>query len=97
MAIFESILLKKIMWDINGQPTLFRKEFFASWENPPEDFSLDLYSYYMAKLQKLKIKRIPVSFGKRFSGVSSWNTGLKSRIKFINRTVSYSFKVKKGI
>ena len=97
MAIFESILLKKLMWDINGQPTLFRKEFFASWENPPEDFSLDLYGYYMAKRQKLKIKRISVYFGKRFSGVSSWNTGLKSRIKFINRTISYSFKVKKGI
>ena len=97
MAIFESILLRKLMWDINGQPTLFRKEFFASWENPPEDFSLDLYSYYMAKLKKLKIKRISVYFGKRFSGVSSWNTGLKSRIKFIKRTVSYSLKVKKGI
>ena len=97
MAIFESILLKKIMWDINGQPTLFRKEFFTSWENPPEDFSLDLYSYYIAKIQKLKIKRISVLFAKRFSGVSSWNTGLKSRIKFTRRTVSYSLKMKKGI
>ncbi len=97
MAIFESLLLKKILWDINGQPTLFRKEFFASWENPPEDFSLDLYSYYMAKLQNLKIKRISVYFGKRFSGVSSWNTGLHSRAKFIKRTITYSFKVKKGI
>ena len=97
MAIFESILLKKLMWDINGQPTLFRKEFFESWKNPPEDFSLDLYCYYMAKIQKLKIKRISVQFGKRFSGVSSWNTGLKSRIKFTKRTVSYSLIVKKGI
>ena len=95
MSIFESILLKTLMWDINGQPTLFRKEFFASWEDPPEDFSLDLYGYYMAKLQKVKIKRISVYFGKRFSGVSSWNSGLKSRVKFIKRTISYSFKIKK--
>jgi len=97
MAFFESILLKKMMWDINGQPTLFRKDFFTSWENPPEDFSLDLYSYYKAKIQNLKIKRISVMFGKRFSGVSSWNTGLKSRIKFTRRTVSYSLKMKRGI
>ena len=97
MAVFESILLKKIMWDINGQPTLFKQEFFISWENPPQDFSLDLYSYYMAKIKKLKMKRISVHFGKRFSGVSSWNTGFKSRIKFTRRTVSYSLKMKKGI
>ena len=85
------------MWDINGQPTLFRKEFFKSWKNPPEDFSLDLYSYYIAKIQTLKIKRLSVHFGKRFSGVSSWNNGLKSRIKFTRRTFSYSLKMKKEI
>ena len=97
MSIFETILLKKILWDINAQPTMFSKSFFDSWENPPNDFSLDLYAFYLAKKRKFKFYRFKVFFDKRRFGESKWNTGLFSKIKFIKRTLVYSFNLNKYI
>ncbi|WP_227724896.1 glycosyltransferase family 2 protein, partial [Yersinia proxima] len=50
MSVFETLLLGKAMWDINAQPTLFSRSFFETWQDPPHDFSLDLYVYYRAKI-----------------------------------------------
>ena len=97
MAIFESIILKKALWEINAQPTIFSKKFFYSWDNPPSDFSLDLYAYVMAKKHNLTIQRFKVLFPQRFSGKSSWNTGLKSKLALIQRTVKFSLELRKRI
>ncbi len=97
MSIFESALLRKNLWDINAQPTMFSKEFFNCWDEPPKDFSLDLYAYYLAKKNNLKVFRFPVFFGLRAYGVSKWNFGFMSRIKFIKRTMSFSLKLIKRI
>jgi len=94
MSCFETFLLKKILYDINAQPTLFSRNFLELWKNPPEDFSLDLYAYYLAKVHGLNIIRIPVLFGKRNYGESKWNTGLTARVKFIKRTISFSLKLR---
>ena len=90
MSIYETLLLKTPLWDINAQPNLFPKSFFHDWQNPPKDFSLDLFAYYMAKKKGLRISRYPVRFGKRQFGVSSWNVDWKSKRKFIDRTISFS-------
>ena len=97
MSIFESILLGTKLWDINAQPTIFSKGFFHSLKNPPNDFSLDLYCYYKAIQSNLKIYRFPVLFGERAHGVSHWNVDFSSKLKFIRRTINYSFKLKKYI
>lgn len=97
MSLFESILLTRRMWDINAQPTIFSRDFFGKWKNPPHDFSLDLYAYYLAKENNLKICRFPVKFGDRAYGVSHWNIDFKSKINFIKRTLIYSFKLKKDL
>lgn len=97
MSIFETVLLRKPMWDINAQPTMFSRSFFESWENPPFDFSLDLFAYYMAKKASLKVVRFPVKFGERVFGISHWNVDFKSKIKFIKRTVNYSLSLLKRI
>ena len=97
MSIFETILLKQKMWDINAQPTLFPKEFFESWEEPPNDFSLDLYAYFQAHRHNLEINRFPVRFGKRAHGMSNWNTDWTAKKKFIYRTLSYSLQLKKKL
>ena len=97
MSIFETLLLKKIMWDINAQPTIFHRRFFSEWLNPPLDFSLDLYAYFHAKNKGYKILRFPVFFGPRIFGESKWNFGLQSRFKFIKRTVDYSLKLRKDL
>ena len=97
MALFESILLKTKMWDINAQPTLFHKSFFNSWVEPPNDFSLDLFAYYMAKKKGLCISRFPVVFSERVHGISNWNVSFISKYHFIKRTLIYSFGLQKRI
>jgi glycosyltransferase involved in cell wall biosynthesis len=91
MAIFETIFLRRLMWDINAQPTIFHREFFLTWDSPPDDFSLDLYAYYMAIQSGLKIKRFPVIFSERAYGISHWNVNFTSKYRFIKRTLIYSF------
>ena len=97
MSLFETLLLGVKMNDINAQPTVFSKAFFLTWEQPPRDFSLDLYAYYMAKKHGLEIKRFPVLFADREHGVSHWNTSIRSKIKFITRTMRYSFNLRKEL
>lgn len=97
MSVFETIYMGVSMNDINAQPNVFHRSFFDSWENAPDDFSLDLYAYYMAKKMGMTIRRFPVIFSKRRHGSSKWNTGIASRWKFIRRTVEYSIKLKREI
>ena len=93
MAVIESLIFRTRLWDINGQPTIFPREWFEKLENPPKDFSLDLYLYVQARRSRLNIVRPRVEFGDRFAGSSSWNTGLKSQVKFMKRTIQYSFRL----
>ena len=94
MSIFESMLFQKIFFEINAQPNLFSRSFYQTWKNPPNDFSLDLYVYFQAKKQNLKIKRFNVYFDKRKFGTSKWNTSFKNKLKFILRTLKYSIKLR---
>lgn len=96
MSVFETLYLKKWLYDINAQPNIFSKEFFEAWQNPPHDFSLDLYAFYLAKKKGITIKRFAVLFPERINGESKWNTGLKSKWKFIKRTLDFSKKLKSG-
>lgn len=97
MAIFESLILKRFFWDINAQPTMLHRTLFEKWDNPPHDFSLDLYSYYQAHIHAYAIKRFPVYFGKRAHGISHWNIDFKSKIKFIKRTITFSLMLRKRL
>lgn len=97
MSLLESVYFKLSLWDINSQPTLLSRQFFCSWKNPPFDFSLDLYVYVMAKVQKLKIQKFLSIQHKRTGGISSWNQKWYSRVKMITRVLQYSKKLKKQI
>lgn len=96
MSCFESILLKRKLYDINAQPTLFDASLYKKIKDiAPDDFSIDLFVYYMAMSEGYKLIRWPVKQSQRLSGESSWNTGMKSRIKLTNRTLDYSFQLSK--
>lgn len=97
MSVFETCLLQTKLWDINAQPNMFSKVFFESWRNPPHDFSLDLYAYFKARTQGLPVYRFPVEFGERAHGVSHWNVNWASKMKFIRRTIDFSFELKKRL
>lgn len=95
MGIFETIYFKTPMDDINAQPNVFPKGFYEGWDNPPYDFSLDLFAVYTAKKAGLLIVRFPVLFPERIHGESKWNNeGLKSKWKFIKRTIQFSKELK---
>ncbi len=95
MSVLELLLTGKWMNDINAQPNLFSRSFFEQWKNPPDDFSLDLYAFYMAKKRGLRIIRFPVLFPERIHGSSKWNTGASAKMKFIRRTLDYSIRLKR--
>lgn len=97
MSVFETLLLRTRLWDINAQPNMFSRKFFESWDNPPHDFSLDLYAYFTARAQGLPVYRFPVEFGERAHGVSHWNVNWAAKMKFIRRTIDFSFELKKRL
>jgi len=97
MSIFESFLLRRRLWDINAQPTIFHRNFYESLPPAPKDFSLDLYFYVMAKMRGSTVKRFPVRFGERAHGASHWNVDFSSKIKFIKRTMDFSLKLRKSL
>lgn len=98
MGIFETIYFKTPMDDINAQPNVFPKGFYEGWDNPPYDFSLDLFAVYTAKKAGLLIVRFPVLFPERIHGESKWNNeGLKSKWKFIKRTIQFSKELKRRL
>jgi glycosyltransferase involved in cell wall biosynthesis len=95
MGVLMSMIFQKRLVEINAQPTLMTREFYMSWSNPPNDFSIDLYSLVMAREKNLKIARFKVRFLKRLQGESKWNVNFMSRSKFILRTVNYSLKLRR--
>lgn len=94
MSIVVSILFQRIVRDINAQPTILSREAFERWQNPPTDFSLDLFAYIEAMKSGYNIERHPVHFSAREHGNSHWNHGLKSRLKFIKRTLIMAFNLR---
>lgn len=95
MSLVESLIFGSLIYEVNAQPNLIHKSFYESWDNPPKDFSIDLFSYYMAIREKLDIKRIAVQFPSRKHGHSKWNKGPLSIIKFILTTLKFSLSLRK--
>jgi hypothetical protein len=82
------------MVEINAQPTIFSRSLLSELDTAPLDFMLDLYVYNLAKKQKYDERRFFVNFGLRKYGQSSWNKNVFSRLKFIHKTIKYSFMLR---
>lgn len=95
MSVFEYFLLGLWLKEINAQPTMFPKGFRDHILSGPDDFSIDLFAIFIAKSFGIKVRRFDVLFPARVHGVSSWNNGLLSKVKFIKRTIAYSVQLKK--
>ncbi|MGD9811787.1 MAG: glycosyltransferase family 2 protein [Sphingobium sp.] len=95
MSVFETILMRLPLRDINAQPTLFHRSLFESWADPPKDFSLDLFAYVTAKRAGCAVRRFPVLFAPRVHGQSHWNVDWKAKLKFIRRTLDYSLALRR--
>ena len=97
MALLMSLLFGRALWDINGQPSLFHRDFYAGWKNPPLDFTLDLYAYALAARSGLRIIRFPAPVHPRSKGESSWNRGLSSRLALSGRVLRAAMPLKRAV
>ena len=94
MSSFCSILFKTKLEDINGQPTIYESKMLRKYSSPALDFSFDLYFYIAAKKERIKLLRPKVTMVARGEGASSWNTGIKSRMRMITRTLQYASQLR---
>lgn len=94
MSLFETIYLKTPLWDINAQPNIFHRNFYEKLQDFPDDFSLDLFLLYQAKVLKQNLIRFDVIFPPRVHGTSKWNTSFLAKWRFIKRTILFSIQVK---
>ena len=97
MGVHSSIILNTWMYAINAQPKMFHKSFMDDFDNPPLDFSLDLFLIYFFKSKKIDIKTFPVFFNIREYGEAKGGGTFKGKIKLIKRTLLYIRTLKKTI
>jgi glycosyltransferase involved in cell wall biosynthesis len=81
LSVVSLILLKKKMFEITAQPTFFSKDLRNKFINPPLDFSLDLYIFFLVKKMKYFIYRIKYNEIQNLNNFSSWNIGFLSRVR----------------
>lgn len=76
MSVFETVIFKKSMFDINAQPTVFSKKFFKSLSAPPNDFALDLFLFSCSS------KGVEhISFSSLFWQTFCWNIDMEYRVE----------------
>ena len=97
MGIYSSIILNKWMYDINAQPKIFHRSFLNEFDNPPLDFSLDLFLIYFFKSKNIEVKSFPVLFNKRKYGEAKGGGSFKGKINLIIRTLKYIHKLKRNL
>ena len=97
MSVFETVLFRRVFWDINAQPTLLPRAHFESWRDAPTDFALDLFAYHQALQAGLRVRRFPVRFGARLHGHSHWNVDWAAKRRFIARTMRFSLALRRGL
>lgn len=91
MSVFESLLFRMRLREINAQPTIFSSSLRSVILDGPDDFGLDLFAIISSKSRGYSEIRIPVVFEPRVFGQSKWNTSFRSRAHFIARTIIFSF------
>ena len=80
-SMFSSIIFLNKMWDIGATPVIFSKSLIDNFDLMPDDFSIELFTYLIAKRKDFQIKRFDITINDRKNSISSWNNGLISKIK----------------
>jgi glycosyltransferase involved in cell wall biosynthesis len=97
MALVSALALGLPLRDINAQPTFFNRELFEGWTEPPADFSLDLYAYADAVSRGYQVIRRKIRLEGRRHGNSSWNRGLKDKLRLSARMARAVFQIRRKL
>ena len=74
---------------------LFLIKLIENIKQPPNDFRFDTYVYWLAIKNGYSIKREEFEFPPRKYGVSKWDYGISSKIKFSFNLIKYFLEIKK--
>jgi len=97
MSVIASACLGCWLHDINAQPKIFHRRFYEMLKSPPDDFSLDLYVYYLARKSGFQLLLQPVDFAKRRHGEAKGGGSLAGKWRLMKRTWGYIFKLRREI
>ena len=97
MSLISSACLGVWLQDINAQPKIFSRRFFERMKSPPDDFSLDLYAYYLARTAGFQLLLQPVNFPKRRHGEAKGGATFAGKVRLLKRTWAYIFKLRREI
>lgn len=97
MTVLATTMLGTVVRDINAQPKLFPRAFFASMAHPPHDFSLDLYALYLARRQDYRILMLQVMFARRLHGEAKGGGSLRLKWKLTKRTLAFMRELRASI
>ena len=81
MSVLATVLLGRRLYDIGAIPVLFDRALLPALDRPPYDFSIETYVYWKAISSGFTVRRFPVDMRARKRGVSSWDRGLRSKLK----------------
>ena len=95
MSLFTLFLFGKKINDINAQPKMFNRSFLKLVENPPIDFSYDIYFLLIATKNNIKINEHPVVWYDRNAGIAKGGGSIKLKIKLTLRTLKFMFNLKR--
>ena len=89
------LLFGKKINDINAQPKMFNRNFLKLVENPPIDFSYDVYFLLIATKNNIKINECPVEWYDRNAGIAKGGGSFKLKIKLTLRTIRFMVNLRK--
>lgn len=97
-SVFNTLLFGTQIYDVGAIPVLFSRSFLneVNIDDMANDFSIELYVYKEARRLGYQVIRFKVKLLSREKGNSSWNHGLKSKIRQSKRIFNDSLKIKKG-
>lgn len=97
MSCISSACLGLWLHDINAQPKMFSRRFYETMKTPPDDFSLDLYVYYLARKSGMEFLIQRVDFAKRQHGEAKGGGTLAGKWRLIKRTWAYIIKLRREL
>ena len=93
-TVFSSIVFFYKMFDIGASPLIFSRSLIDNYDLMTNDFSIEIYTYLMAKKKNFYIKRFNVNLNDRKNSNSSWNKGLISKFKLSLILIKSSLLIK---
>ena len=95
MTCLTFLLFGKKINDINAQPKIFKRSMLKFINNPPIDFSYDIYFLLLALNNNIKIQEFPVKWYDRNAGEAKGGGSFKLKFKLTLRTIKFLFNLRR--